>query len=170
MQHRGLRFLAVAFVAVAPFTVAACGGDDDDAGGSGGGSLEAQVVARMMEDADADGPTQEQAECAASQMVSSLGADRTRELLGAPEDSDIEDLLSAQEQQLFMAAAMSCLDVRAMIVEQFVASGFSADDANCLADALGDETLADMGAAAASGGQPDPTVIAGAVMECGITP
>lgn len=165
-----MRFVAVAFVAVASLGVAACGGDDDDAaGGGGGGDLESQVVAKMMEDADEDGPTQEQAECAAGELVSALGAERVGELLEAPDDSDLEDLLDASEQELFFAAAMSCLDVRELMVEQFTASGFSEEDANCVVDALGEDTLADMAAASAAGETPDQAAITEAVMSCGVT-
>ena len=38
----------------------------------------------MMEGGEEDGPTQEQAECAAAELVDALGEDRTRELLRSP--------------------------------------------------------------------------------------
>lgn len=168
MTQRGIRILATALAVAAPLTFAACGGDDDDA--AGGGDLEAQVVAKMMEGGEEDGPTQEQAECAAGELVDALGEDRTRELLAAPDDSEIEDLLDADEQQLFVAAAMSCLDVRELMVEQFLASGFSQDDADCVVDALGEDTLTDMASASAAGEAPDQAAIADAVATCGIEP
>lgn len=168
MTRRGFRTLGVAALAVLPLALGACGGDDDDAGGSGGGDVAAQVAARMMEDADESGPTQEQADCAAGKMVAAIGEDRSRELLDAPDDSELEDLLTAEEQEAFFTAAVSCLDMRELMVEQFVSSGMTEEQANCLADEIGDERLGELAAASAAGEAIDNSQFTDAVIACGV--
>ena len=163
-MQRGLRILAVAGAAVLPFSLVACGGDDDDAGGN----TRQEIIDQMTE--GADGATPEQAGCMADGILAEFGEGRAKELLALDDDVEIEEVLSPEEQAKFAELGLGCVDARAMIVESLTGSGFSADEAACIADSFDDAQLQAMMQASMAGEQPDPQAMADAVMECGVTP
>ena len=165
MLHGRFRVLAVAVVAIAPFSLAACGGDDDAAGG---GAVRQQVIDQMTE--GGDGPTAEQAGCMADGLLASLGEGRVKELLALGEDVEIEEALSPDEQSKFASAAVACIDAKAMVREQLTGTGFSEDDANCIIDAIGDDNLQALIEAGMTGGAGDQSAITDAVLACGVAP
>ena len=162
-MQRAIRILAVAGAAVLPFSLVACGGDDD-----AGGNTRQEIIDQMTE--GDDGATPEQAGCMADGILAEFGEDRARELLEADDDADIEDVLSPEEQAQFAELGLGCVDARAMIVDSLTDSGFSADEAACVADSFDDAQLQEMMQAGMAGQDPDPQAMADAVMECGVTP
>ena len=162
LRHARLT-LALALVAAAPLTVAACSGDDDDAGG---GDTRQRIMDEMMAGDEADGPTAEQAGCMADGIIDALGEDRAKELLEVDDDAEIEDVLTPEEQETFAQLGVGCVDARAMMTEQMVATGMTAEQAECVVDAIGDEQLEEMMEAEIAGGSADQAAIADAVATC----
>jgi len=130
--------------------VAACGSD-------GGGDLSAddQVLADAIaqEMLASAGPTEgigaEEAACFGNGIVSEMGADRLAAVgLGAdalaegatPDTAD----LSADDIDKMSKVMVDCVDFRAVIAEQMLASGVSEDGAKCIADGFDDELIAEM--------------------------
>jgi hypothetical protein len=164
LRHARLT-LALALVAAVPLSVAACGGDDD----AGGGDTRQRIIDEMMAGDEADGPTAEQAACMADGIIDALGDDRANELLAVDDDAEIEDVLTPEEQETFARLGVGCVDARELMTEQMVGSGMSAEQAECVVDAIGDEQLEAMMEAEASGGSADQGAIAEAVATC-VTP
>jgi hypothetical protein len=162
MTRRARLTLTLALVAATPLTIAACGGDDD----AGGGDTRQRIIDEMMAGEDAEGPTAEQAECMADGIIDALGEDRANELLEVEGDAEIEDVLTPDEQATFAQLGVGCVDARAMMTEQMVASGMSEEEAECVVDAIGDEQLEEMMEAEIAGGTADPAAIADAVTTC----
>lgn len=160
MSHRLRTVLALGLVAVAPLAVAACGGDDD------GGDVRQQVIDKITDGDDA--PTGEQAGCMADGLIASLGEKRVKELLEVPDGSDIEDVLSSDEQAKFASAAVACIDARSMVRDQLVGSGFSEADADCVLDAIGEDELDAMIESSMTGGEPSEDVLTDAILACGL--
>lgn len=163
MTRRARLTLTLVLVA-APFTIAACGGDDD--AGGGGGDTRQRIIDDMMAGDEPDGPTAEQAECMADGIIDALGEERANELLEIEGDAEIEDVLTPDEQATFARLGVGCVDAREMMTEQMVASGMSAEQAECVVDAIGDEQLEEMMEAEIAGGSADPAAIADAVSTC----
>jgi hypothetical protein len=163
MIRHGRLTLALALVAAAPLTIAACGGDDD---AGGGGDTRQRIIDEMMEGDEADGPTAEQAACMADGIIDALGEDRANELLEVEDDAEIEDVLTSEEQTTFAQLGLGCVDARELMTEQMVASGMSEEQATCVVDAIGDEQLEAMMEAELEGGTADQAAIADAVATC----
>ncbi len=134
----------------------ACG---DDAGD--GGDASAELVAAIAgEIATPDEPDDlpipaENAQCMASDIVESIGVDRLNALGVTPEsvpDELSEVDLSDAEVATVVDIQLGCVDIRALIAESIVTGGgFSAESATCLAEAVPDGVLRDVGLAEIGG-------------------
>lgn len=158
---RGPRILAVAGAAALAISLSACGGGDD-------GDTRQAIIDQMTE--DADGPTEEQAGCMADGILAQFGEGRAKELLKVSDDAEISEVLTPDEQAKFAQLGVECVDTRAMIIDSLTASGFSAEDASCVAESLDDAQLQAMMQAGLAGEQPDQQALTDAVMDCGIAP
>lgn len=158
---------------------AACG--DDDGGGSGSGDTDSPIAQAIADDImnDPDGPPIErsEAECIGGNIVSSLGEERLDELgVTAETAGDIGEVAFTDEEAgQVVDAFFDCADIGTLLVEQMVGEGTSDEDAECLVNALGDDTLRNfMQAALLSQGEDIPDDVFNAMIdafaECDIQP
>lgn len=155
------RWIRVAAVCALPLTVVtACGGDDEVTAED----VKKKIVEQLTE---GDEPTTaEQAECLADGVVAEFGVERANELAETAESEDIEDVLSASEIETFSNLAVGCIDMRQIAIDSMLQSGLSQDQAECVADALGDDDLQAMVSAGMSGGEADTSAVEAAALEC----
>ncbi len=125
-------------VAVLALTlVAAACGDDDGSLTEGETVIVDAIVAGIAEDADSSNPFNDPvaARCFAEGMVQDMGVARLGEV-GITADSDDPEeafaLMTETEINDLTDTAFECLDMDALMVEEFTKSGISEDSARCL--------------------------------------
>lgn len=159
---------SIAALAAIVFILGACGSDSggsDSGGGDSGGSASSDsiyVEPLAAELASGDSPmTLEEATCAAEKIVGEISDDRFAEL-GMTVDalSSVEDLdFTDDEVDVILDSFSGCFDLKAAMATQFASDGtFSEDDANCIADELGEEQLKNAMRAGLTGDE-DPAVV-----------
>ncbi len=130
--------------------VAACGGGGD-AGLSEDDQVLADAIAQEMlaSSAATEGVGAEEAACFGNGIVSEMGAARLAavglgvDALAEGASPDTADL-SADDIDKMSKVMVDCIDFRAVITEQMVASGVSEDGAKCIAAGFDDELIAEM--------------------------
>jgi hypothetical protein len=131
-------------VSVAVFVLGACSSGDRSED-----ELVADLKEGLLEEDTGFGLTEEEADCAAQGIFDAVGLERAREI----DESDNDDLsLTPDEAELAAQAMVGCANVRPLFVSSFTEAGDVSDEsASCLADAITDEQLVALFAAAFSG-------------------
>ena len=118
--------------------VAACG--DDDGGGNlteGETAVVDAIVAGMMEDTDSSNPFSDPVtgRCFAEGMIRDMGMARLAEV-GITADAESPEeaffLMTEAEVDDLVDTAFECLDMDALMVEEFAKGGISEDSARCV--------------------------------------
>lgn len=134
-------------------TAAACSGADGGAGGALNAAdqrLADAITWMILEDSDPDSPFgKDEATCFGDRIVGEMGSDRLIELgLDAaaveagttPADVDLND----GDVDAMVDAMATCVDFRALLLEEFETGGVSDKGVACISDGLADDFLEKM--------------------------
>ena len=138
----------VATIAAVIFVFSACGADDNKSSLSGEDAQLAQALAESF--GDPPWANEEARFCIADGMVTGMGGSDAIEtkyrLTASGIRAGVEvDSLDEADAEAVAGAYRSCIDVRSLTVSQLQEfEGFSESEANCLADAIGDDVFIDV--------------------------
>lgn len=176
----------IAALGVAVLLLGACGDDDDSPGGAApGGAASGELVdaisAAIVDAQDPDGPIgRSEADCFAGRFVGSVGDDRLEQLGVTAEavrsGTSFEDFdWNDAEIEQAVDSLVDCVDFDAFLTAEMLAEGFSAEQASCVLDALGDDLWRGLARAAALGDEADPAAeaaffsgVVAAMSDCGV--
>lgn len=147
-----MKRLLIALLAITLFATA-CG--DDDSGG--GNDALVQALADEIE-SDPDGFTgsRDEAECFSRGMVDGIGVERLAELGVTVDEVNGVDQLDFEpgEGDVVVDTLFDCVDVTELMREQFAADGTPAEEAECMANELDEDTLRSLFSATFAGEEP----------------
>ena len=138
-----MRFRLLSLFTCLAVIAAACGGGDDGASEADQELVDALTAYFVDPANDTIAYVQAEAECSAEKIVSDIGADRLGEVgVTAEFVPELEETgFSAEEFRTVVAVFRECVDLRARFIE-VVSEGFGQEAAECFADALGEDVIA----------------------------
>ena len=120
---------------------AACGGDDSDGGSDAAPSdPKAQELLAVLEADDEFPLTEAEANCTVNRLVNDLD-DSTIDLILANPDSDLDTVVSPEENLVAMDAILDCVDLEQMMITSMMEDGTDRETAECVADSFGEDEL-----------------------------
>lgn len=164
--------LSIAVLALA-LAGAACGGDDD--GGASGPLVDALAADLLADNTGAGGElNEEQANCIASGVVSSVGEDKLAEYgITADNVNPVDEVGLSEEDAGSVADAFAdCVDIRALFLESMAGDdGMPQEAMDCVSDAIDDDMLRNFLIAGLTGQDPEAMLgedadLMTALMEC----
>ena len=131
-----LKRVMVAVLALS-LVVAACGDDDGGDLAEGETAVVDAIVAGMMDDPDSGNPFSDPAEgrCFAEGMLRDMGLARLAEVGITADSESPEDafaLMTEAEIDDLVDTSFECIDMDAMMIEEFASMGISEDSAACV--------------------------------------
>lgn len=141
---RTMKKLLFVFVALG-LVAGACGGDDDDSVSVADSPLAQAISEEIQSDTDSPIAGEEEADCFAGNVVGRIGETRLNDLgVTATSVGDIADIdFSADEISTIVSSMTDCIDLQAAMAEQFE-EDFAPEDAKCLAEGIGNDTLEEL--------------------------
>ena len=119
----------------------ACGGDDSDGGNNAAPSdPKAQELLAVIEADDEFPLTDDEANCTVNRLVNDLD-DSTIDLILANPDSDLDTVVSPEENLVAMDAILDCVDLEQMMITSMMEDGTDRETAECVADSFGEDEL-----------------------------
>ena len=124
-------------VVVVALAASACGGDDAGGVSNDATVLEVQDVLQR----DQDFPmSDEQANCAAQNIVDNVDADTLDTMLESPE-ADLDEVADPDTALQVLDGIFDCVDIQELMVTSMVEDGTPQDVAECLAEGFGEDEL-----------------------------
>ena len=147
--------------------LAACGGGSEVGAGDRGlgddqQSISDAIFSQIMADDSPDNPFgQPEARCFSDGVAREFGSDELTalglsadEINAGAEPGDVS--LSDAQADRMTTLMVDCVDFKTLFVDEFTASGVSAESAECLADGFGDDFVKTVAKSELIGGEADP--------------